>query len=216
MGALVERIAAERGHDVAASFDVDAPISATRLQGVDVVIDFSHASAVDAVVGACCDAGTALVTGTTGWDDRRAAIETRVRDAGIGFVAAANFSPGATIAFALAREAARLTALFGGYEAGIEERHHSKKKDAPSGTALRFAQEVREGSDGLLSPQIASSRAGAEVGLHVVFFDSSDDLVEISHRARNREGFARGAVVAAEQVVGRAGVWSFEQLVAGE
>lgn len=216
MGALVERIAAERGHDVAASFDVDVPISAARLQGVAVVIDFSHAAAIDAVVGACCDAGTGLVTGTTGWDDRRVAIETRVRDAGIGFVAAANFSPGATIAFALAREAARLTALFGGYEAGIEERHHSKKQDAPSGTALRFAREVRDGSDGALSPQIASSRAGAEVGLHTVFFDSSDDLVEVSHRARNREGFARGAVVAAEKIVGRAGVWSFEQLLAGE
>lgn len=214
MGALVEAIAAERGHEITATFDVDAPISAARLLGVDVVIDFSHASAIDAVVDACCGGGTALVTGTTGWDDRRAAIETRVRDAGIGFVAAANFSPGATIAFSLAREAARLAALFGGYEAGIEERHHSKKKDAPSGTALRFAKEVREGSDGILDPKIASSRAGAEVGLHTVFFDSADDLVEISHRARGRDGFARGAVVAAEKIVGRGGVWQFEALAA--
>jgi 4-hydroxy-tetrahydrodipicolinate reductase len=130
-------------------------------------------------------------------------------------VAAANFSPGATIAFALAREAARLVALFGEYEAGIEERHHSKKKDSPSGTALRFAREVREGSNGRLDPQIASSRAGAEIGLHTVFFDSTDDLVEISHRARSREGFARGAVVAAEKIAGKTGVWQFEKLVAG-
>ncbi|MBI2212481.1 MAG: 4-hydroxy-tetrahydrodipicolinate reductase [Acidobacteria bacterium] len=215
MGTLVEAIATERGHEVAAIFAADAPISASRLQGIDVVVDFSHASAIDAVVGACCEAGVALVTGTTGWDGQRAAIDARVRDAAIGFVAAANFSPGATIAFALAREAARLTALFGGYEAGIEERHHAKKKDSPSGTALRLAKEVREGSDGLLNPQIAASRAGAEVGLHTVFFDSADDLVEISHRARSREGFARGAIVAAERIAGRAGVWTFEELVAG-
>jgi 4-hydroxy-tetrahydrodipicolinate reductase len=215
MGALVERVAAERGHEVAASFDVDAPISAARLQSIDVVIDFSHASAIDAVIDACAAAGVALVTGTTGWDDRRALLEARVRDAGIGFVAAANFSPGATIAFALAREAARLATLFGGYESGIEERHHAKKKDSPSGTALRFASEVREGSDGALDPRIAASRVGAEVGLHTVFFDSTDDVIEISHRARSREGFARGAVVAAERVVGLGGVWSFEDLVAG-
>lgn len=202
-----------RGHQIAATFDVDVPISATALAGIDVVIDFSHASAIDAVVAACCDARVALVTGTTGWDDRLAEIESRVSTAGIGMVAAANFSPGATIAFALAREAARLVALFDGYEAGIEERHHSKKLDSPSGTALRMAKEVREGSAGALDPKIAASRAGAEVGLHTVFFDSADDLVEISHRARSREGFARGAVVAAERIVGRTGVWTFEKLV---
>ena len=215
MGSLVERVAILRGHEIAATFDVDTPISATALAGIDVVVDFSHASAIDAVVTACCGARVALVTGTTGWDERRAAIEARVTAAGIGMVAAANFSPGATIAFALAREAARLVALFGEYEAGIEERHHSKKKDSPSGTALRFAKEVREGSDGKLDPRIAASRAGAEVGLHTVFFDSADDLVEISHRARSREGFARGAVVAAEKIAGKSGVWQFEKLVAG-
>ena len=215
MGSLVERVAMLRGHDIAATFDVDAPISATALAGSDVVVDFSHASAIDALVAACCEARVALVTGTTGWDERRAEIEARVTAAGIGMVAAANFSPGATIAFALAREAARLVALFGEYEAGIEERHHSKKKDSPSGTALRFAKEVRDGSVGKLDPQIAASRAGTEVGLHTIFFDSADDLIEISHRARSREGFARGAVVAAERIVGRTGVWQFEKLVAG-
>ncbi len=215
MGALVERVAKERGHEIAATFDVDAPVTAAALAGIDVVIDFSHASAIDQVVAACCEARVELVTGTTGWDDRRAEIESRVIAAGIGMVAAANFSPGATIAFALAREAARLVSIFGAYEAGIEERHHSKKKDSPSGTALRFAREVREGSEGKLDPRIAASRTGAEIGLHTVFFDSSDDLVEISHRARNREGFARGAIVAAERLRGRSGVWTFEALVGG-
>jgi 4-hydroxy-tetrahydrodipicolinate reductase len=156
-----------------------------------------------------------LVTGTTGWNAKRESVEARCRAAGIGFVHAANFSPGATIAFALAREAARLAQAFGGYAAGIEERHHSQKKDSPSGTALRIASEVRAGSGGGLDPSVAASRVGAEVGVHTLFLDSPDDLIEISHRARNRDGFARGAIIAAERLAGKSGIFTFEELVLG-
>jgi 4-hydroxy-tetrahydrodipicolinate reductase len=95
----------------------------------------------------------------------------------------------------------------------MEERHHSQKKDAPSGTALRIAAEVRSGAEGKLDPAIAASRAGAEFGLHTLFFDSTDDLIEISHRARSREGFARGAVFAAERIRGRKGLYRFDELM---
>src|SRR5207244_13604379 len=94
-----------------------------------------------------------------------------------------------------------------------EGRHHSREKAAPSGTAIKIAAEVKEGSGGKLSPPIASSRVGAEFGLHTLFFDSADDLIEISHRARGRDGFARGAVVAAEMVRGRKGLFRFDELV---
>ena len=97
----------------------------------------------------------------------------------------------------------------------MEERHHSQKKDAPSGTALRIANEVKGGSGGKLDPPIAASRVGSEFGLHTLFFDSADDLVEISHRARGRDGFARGAVFAAERVRGRKGLFRFDELVFG-
>src|SRR5207247_3049291 len=99
------------------------------------------------------------------------------------------------------------------YTAGMEERHHAQKKDAPSGTAVRIASEVKQGSAGKLDPPIVSSRVGSEFGLHTLFFDSPDDLIEISHRARGREGFARGAILAAEKIRGQKGLLRFDELV---
>jgi 4-hydroxy-tetrahydrodipicolinate reductase len=142
-------------------------------------------------------------------------VRKRVDAAKIGAVYASNFSPGANVTFALARRAGELFARFEQYACGIEERHHSQKLDAPSGTAIKIADEVKSGSDGKLAPAIASSRVGAEFGLHTLFFDSPDDLIEISHRARSRDGFARGAVVAAELVRGRVGLVRFDELVFG-
>ena len=113
----------------------------------------------------------------------------------------------------IGRRAGELFARFPQYVAGMEERHHAQKKDAPSGTALRIAREVKEGSGGKLDPAIAFSRIGNEFGLHTLFFDSPDDLIEISHRARGREGFARGALMAAEMLRGRKGLIRFEEMV---
>ncbi|HET7711592.1 MAG TPA: dihydrodipicolinate reductase C-terminal domain-containing protein, partial [Thermoanaerobaculia bacterium] len=154
-----------------------------------------------------------LVIGSTGWNDRLGAIRARVEHAGIGCVYASNFSAGANVLFALARHAAELFARFPQYSAGIEERHHQQKKDAPSGTALRLGSEVNQGSGGKLDPPVAASRVGYEFGLHTLFFDSPDDLIEISHRARGRDGFARGAILAAELVHGRKGFFRFEDLL---
>jgi 4-hydroxy-tetrahydrodipicolinate reductase len=208
MGHAVERIARERNHEIVAFVHRD-----TDLKGADVVIDFSQPPAVDRAVALACDNGVDLVIGTTGWSDRMDAIRQRVEKAQIGCVYASNFSPGANVVFALARRAGELFARFPQYAAGMEERHHTKKKDAPSGTALRIADEVKGGSGGSLEPPIASSRVGSEYGLHTLFFDSPDDLVEITHRARGREGFARGAVVAAEMLRGKKGFLRFDELV---
>lgn len=216
MGEAVEKIAVERGHEIVARFDSKHAADAGALGGVDVVIDFSTAAALDGLIAAAGAGGTPLVIGTTGWNDRREEIEQACLDGGVPMVYASNFSPGANVMFELARIAGARFASYGNYEAGLEERHHSRKKDAPSGTAIRIASEVREGSGGALDPQAASSRAGAEFGLHTLFFDSEDDVVEISHRARNRHGFARGAVIAAERIVGRTGVHRFEQLITEE
>ena len=210
MGRTIERIAREAGHDVVCVFDVDRN---DELAGAEVLIDFSHAGALDHALAIACDNQLDLVIGTTGWNERLDEVRSRVDGAGIGCVWASNFSPGANVTFALARRAGELFARFPQYAAGMEERHHSQKKDAPSGTALKIASEVRDGSGGKLDPPIASSRVGAEFGLHTLFFDSTDDLIEISHRARGREGFARGAVVAAEMVRGRKGLMRFDELV---
>lgn len=210
MGRTIERVAVEMGHEVVCILDVDRN---DPLSGAEVLIDFSHASALDHALGMACDNKLDLVIGTTGWNERLDQVRARVESAGIACVYASNFSPGANAMFALARRAGELFARFPQYAAGMEERHHSQKKDAPSGTALKIASEVREGSGGKLDPPIAASRVGAEFGLHTLFFDSPDDLVEISHRARGREGFARGAVFAAERVRGRKGLLRFDDLL---
>ena len=210
MGRTVEAMAKERGHEVVCVFDVDRD---EPLNGAEVLIDFSHASALDHALGIACDNKLDMVVGTTGWNDRVDDVRARVDKAGIACVYASNFSPGANVTFALARKAGELFARFPQYAAGMEERHHSQKKDAPSGTAIRIAGAVKAGSDGKLDPAIASSRAGAEFGLHTLFFDSPDDLIEISHRARGREGFARGAVMAAALLRGRKGFFRFDELV---
>lgn len=210
MGKTIERVAREAGHEVVCVFDVDRndPIA-----GAEVLIDFSHASALDHAVGIACENKLDLVIGTTGWNARVDEVRQRVETAAIACVYASNFSPGANVMFALARRAGEMFGRFPQYAAGMEERHHSQKKDAPSGTAIKIASEVKEGSDGKLDPPIAASRVGAEFGLHTLFFDSPDDLVEISHRARGREGFARGAVFAAERIRGRKGLMTFAELL---
>ena len=210
MGKTIERVAREAGHEVVCVLDVDR---SDPLAGAEVMIDFSHASALEHALGVACENRLDLVIGTTGWNDRLDDVRKRIEKAGIGCVYASNFSPGANVMFALARRAGELFARFPQYAAGMEERHHSQKMDAPSGTALKIAAEVRDGSGGKLEPPIAASRVGAEFGLHTLFFDSADDLIEISHRARGREGFARGAVFAAERIHGRKGLLRFDELV---
>lgn len=210
MGRTIEKVAREAGHDVVCIFDVDRndPIA-----GAEVLIDFSNAGALDHALGIAIENRLDMVIGTTGWNASLDDVRMRVDDAGIGCVYASNFSPGANVTFALARRAGELFAKFPQYATGMEERHHSQKLDAPSGTAIRIANEVKDGSGGKLDPPIAASRVGAEFGLHTVFFDSTDDLIEISHRARGRDGFARGAVLAAELVRGRKGLIRFDELV---
>jgi 4-hydroxy-tetrahydrodipicolinate reductase len=210
MGKTIEKIARDTGHEIAAIFDSKRRPDINR---AEVVIDFSNARAFDQAVDLACSNRIALVIGTTGWNDRVDDVRKKIENAGIGAVYASNFSPGANVTFALARRAGELFARFPQYAAGIEERHHAQKKDAPSGTALRIAREVKEGSGGKLDPPVVASRVGSEFGFHTLFFDSPDDLVEISHRARGREGFARGALMAAEMVRGRKGLIRFEEMV---
>lgn len=210
MGRTIEKVALESGHKVVCILDIDRE---EPIGDAEVLIDFSHASALDETLARACDNRIDLVIGTTGWSDRLADVKRRVEEAGIGCVHASNFSPGANVVFGLAQRAGELVARFPQYEVGMEERHHSQKKDAPSGTALKIAAAVNEGSDGKIEPAIVSSRVGSEFGLHTLFFDSPDDLIEISHRARGREGFARGAVMAAQLLRGRKGLFRFDELV---
>lgn len=212
MARLIHVLANEKEHEVATIVHgPDSALTATklaeRLEGIDVVIDFSVAGAVRRNVEACVIAGVPLVEGTTGWNAERAEIERVVIDGNGSFVFGANFSIGVNLFYRIADYAAELFAKFPEYEAYIEEQHHSRKKDAPSGTALKLMEIL--GRHIQLEFSVSATRAGNIPGTHRVGFDGTADQVVLEHMARSREGFAAGALLAAEWIVGKKGFFEF-------
>jgi 4-hydroxy-tetrahydrodipicolinate reductase len=216
MGRFVGELAADRGHEVAVAIDereagLSADELAGKLKGCDVAIDFSTAGAVPRNVEACMLAGTSMVEGTTGWTDKREEIERLIKQHNGAFVYGANFSIGVNLFYRIADRAAELFSKFPDYEAFIEEQHHSRKKDAPSGTALKLRNIIAKSVDRELS--IASTRAGSIPGTHRVGFDGPADQVQLEHSARSREGFALGALLAAEWIIGKKGFHEFDEVI---
>jgi len=216
MGRLVERLAKEKGHEIAYIADAsDAGLSedalAVKLRGYDAAIDFSDVSGVVRNTKACLAAGVPLVEGTTGWNDSRDEIERLVREQNGGMVFGANFSIGVNLFYRIVQKAAMLFSDFPEYEVFIEEQHHSRKKDAPSGTALKLKHIVEEVMDDVTS--VASTRAGNIPGTHRVGFDGPADQILLTHTARSREGFALGAILAAEWIAGKKGFYDFSGVI---
>src|SRR5687768_13725734 len=216
MGKLIRTLAEERGHMIAAVVDeADAAASpselAERLGGADVAIDFTTAEAVRRNVEACMLASVALVEGTTGWNDERSAIEEIVRDVNGAFVFGANFSIGVNLFYRVAEFAAELFARFPEYGAFIEEQHHSRKKDAPSGTALKLKDVVARHVETEIG--VSATRAGSIPGTHRVGFDGLADQILLEHTARSRQGFASGALMAAEWIAGKKGFYEFTDVI---
>jgi 4-hydroxy-tetrahydrodipicolinate reductase len=216
MGKLIGQLAENKNHQIAVIIDErDAQFSAEdlaeKLKGADAAIDFSVAEAVERNVRACLAANVPLVEGTTGWNAEREAIENLVEAENGAFVFGANFSVGVNLFYRIADFAAALFAKFPDYEAFIEERHHSRKKDAPSGTALKLkdivAKHIRDDFS------VAATRAGNIPGTHTVGFDSAADTIELTHTARSREGFASGAILAAEWIAGKRGFYEFTDVM---
>jgi 4-hydroxy-tetrahydrodipicolinate reductase len=214
MGKLVEQLAPEHGFEVVIRLDdVSNPggagITAEAFRGVDVAIDFSVAEAVAENVGRLAALGVPVVVGTTGWqDDLPRVRETVERTDGAGLLYGANFSIGVQVFYRLAAAAARLLAGETSYETWLWEIHHSKKKDAPSGT-LKEIRRVMEEAGWSRGIDTSSNRAGAIPGTHQIGFDSEADTIVLEHRARNRTGFAQGALRAARWMIGRNGVHEF-------
>jgi 4-hydroxy-tetrahydrodipicolinate reductase len=184
---------------------------AASLKGHDVAIDFSVGNAVLRNVEACVLAGVPLVEGTTGWKDDEAEVRRIVTELDGSLVYGANFSIGVNVFYKIATEAARLMAQLDQYEAFMEEQHHSRKRDVPSGTALKLkalmAQHLKA------DIPIASTRAGNIPGTHRVGFDSAADQITLTHTARSRAGFAAGALMAARWIVGRKGMFEFSEVI---
>ena len=215
MGKLIERLAVEKGHEIGVIIDdSDANLLhgelADKLKGCDVAIDFTVAMAVRRNVEACVKAQVPVVVGTTGWNEQRQEIENVLKEGDGALVFGANFSIGVNLFYKVAEYSAELFAKFPEYEAFIEEQHHSRKKDAPSGTALKLKELVE---NHVKTGSIAATRAGNIPGTHRLGFDSVADQVLLEHTARSREGFALGAIKATEWIVGKKGFYEFTEVL---
>ena len=216
MGKLVAGLARAESDDVGltiTSHDAsqDASAVANSLRGHDVAIDFSVGPAVLRNIEACARAGVPLVEGTTGWQEKIADAHRLVEDHKGALVYGANFSVGVNVFYRIVSEAARLMASLDQYQAFMEEEHHARKRDAPSGTALKLKELMSEYVKTEIP--IASVRAGHIPGTHRVGFDSAADQIMLTHMARSREGFAAGALLAARWINGRKGVYEFSEVL---
>jgi 4-hydroxy-tetrahydrodipicolinate reductase len=210
MGRLVEELARDSGHEIAGR--IISTSSASDWPAADVAIDFSTSGAVRANLPRLAERRTHVVIGTTGWQQHEAELRAVAERGGIGVVASANFSIGVNIFQMLAAEAARLMRTQTEYGAWIHELHHAAKKDAPSGTALLLRDAMTDAGFGR-SIDISSTRAGSIPGTHVIGFDGPSDTIELTHTARDRRGFAKGALVAAVWVQGRQGWFSMTDVL---
>ncbi|NSW94264.1 MAG: 4-hydroxy-tetrahydrodipicolinate reductase [Bacteroidales bacterium] len=226
MGHEVESIAMERGHTVNLIIDINnvSDLNRENLGKVDVAIEFSSPSTAFSNVSACLNEGVPVVSGTTGWlNDLEKAKELCLRK-GTSFIHSTNFSIGVNILFRLNSELAKLAGKHGEYQVLIEEIHHTRKLDAPSGTAITLANGIVENSDKLIGwvfekdkkegyIPVRSVREGNVPGTHIISWESESDIISIRHEAKNRKGFALGAVVAAEFIYNRKGVFTMEDVL---
>jgi 4-hydroxy-tetrahydrodipicolinate reductase len=210
MGRLIEQLAPEYGFTIHSRIDLnDDPRQAA---GADVAVEFSVPDAVMMNVEALARLGIPLVVGTTGWLAGMDRVRSVVAQYGTGLVWSPNFSIGVNVFFRLAREAAGLLAAESQYGGWAWEIHHHTKKDAPSGTLIKLVEEMK--AAGYSRPiDTSSNRAGAHPGTHEIGFDSAADTITLRHAARNREGFARGALKAAQWIVGKKGVFEFSEVL---
>jgi len=217
MGRLVEALAPEHGCTIVGIVDPDSPshsgsIDDERWGEADVAIDFTAPDAVVANVSALARRRINVVLGTTGWQRHEAVLRKAVADAGSGIVAAPNFSTGVVLFEAIVAAAAGLLAGNDQFGAFLYESHHAMKKDAPSGTALQLKRAM-EGAGFSRPIDLASTRAGFIPGTHTIGFDGPSESITLSHTARDRGAFARGALTAAQWVRGRQGWFTMRDVL---
>lgn len=225
MGKEIERIALERGHTITGRFDITTPATPQTIVA-DVAIDFSAAGAVVENATLCAESGVNLVIGTTGWNAQKEEVEKVATNAGIGVVYGSNFSVGMQLFFRIVGKAAHLVNGTPDYDILMHELHHKRKADSPSGTALSLADiilqnvtrkehvqpETQHGRINQNALHVSSTRGGEIAGTHTVYLDSLADTIELTHRAKNRSGFALGAVIAAEWVTDKKGFHDFTDI----
>ncbi|MEG0849436.1 4-hydroxy-tetrahydrodipicolinate reductase [Flavobacterium plurextorum] len=220
MGKVIERIALERGHEIVLKKDEFNTYDG--LSTADVAIDFSVPTAAVDNISNCFHANVPVVSGTTGWLEHFDEMVALCNEKQGGFISSSNFSLGVNIFFELNEYLAKIMSQFDSYKVSMEEIHHTQKLDAPSGTAISLAKGVIENSNyanwtledakqGEI--HIEAKRIGDVPGTHTVTYDSIVDSIELKHTAHNREGFALGAVIAAEWLAGKTGIYSMKDVL---
>ena len=220
MGQVIERIAVERGHEIVLKKDEFNTYDG--LSNADVAIDFSVPTAAVSNISSCFHANVPVISGTTGWLEHYDEMLALCKEKNGGFISSSNFSLGVNLFFGLNEYLAKMMAKFDSYKVDMEEIHHTQKLDAPSGTAISLAKGVIENSNytnwTMETPisneiHIEAKRIGEVPGTHTVTYNSPIDSIEIKHTAHNREGFALGAVIAAEWIVGKHGVFTMKDVL---
>jgi 4-hydroxy-tetrahydrodipicolinate reductase len=220
MGQVIERIALERGHEIVLKKDEFNTYEG--LAAADVAIDFSVPSAAVSNISSCFNLNVPVVSGTTGWLEHYEEMIALCNAKNGGFISSSNFSLGVNLFFEFNEYLAKIMSNFDHYKVNMEEIHHDQKLDAPSGTAISLAKGVIENSTytdwTLNTPKehqihIEAIRTGTVPGTHTVTYSSDVDSIEIKHTAHNREGFALGAVIAAEWLAGKKGVFTMKDVL---
>ena len=225
MGHEIEQVLLQRGHTVALIIDQNnaGDLNAENLADIDVAIEFTTPDTAYTNVRTCIECGTPVVSGTTGWHDRLEELQSLCREKDSTMIWSSNYSLGVNITFRINRYLAELMNRFDAYNVSMEEIHHTQKKDAPSGTAISLANDilerverkvkwVNEPTTDASAIEITSLREGTVPGTHTVTYTSEDDKIEIKHTLFSRRALALGAVVAAEFVAPRKGVFTIDDL----
>ncbi|MBN1924360.1 MAG: 4-hydroxy-tetrahydrodipicolinate reductase [Prolixibacteraceae bacterium] len=226
MGKEIERIALSRGHQIVLTIDIHNldEFIVENLTKADVAIVFTVPESAVTSFSICFDSKIPVVSGTTGWLDKWDEVVEKCRENDTAFFYASNFSLGVNIFFELNKYLSKLLGPFEQYKPKLTEVHHTRKLDAPSGTAISLAEGLIQNNQRLvkwsMEPpvknnelEIESVREGDVPGIHAIKYDSPVDFIEITHSAKSREGFAFGAVLAAEFVLGKKGIFSMKDLM---
>jgi 4-hydroxy-tetrahydrodipicolinate reductase len=226
MGRIIETVAQSRGHQIVLRIDLDnaADLNVENMSKADVAIEFSGPHGAFGNLQKCMDFGIPVVSGSTGWLDQFPAIEKKCSEKNGSFLYASNFSVGVNIFFEINKRLAQLMATQPEYDVTVTEIHHTQKKDAPSGTAITIAEQIMEAiprkhhwinnlSHNNADLSIISERTDPYPGLHKVNYQSAIDEIEITHNAHNRNGFALGAVLAAEYIKDKKGIFTMKEFL---
>lgn len=207
MGKAIEQLAIDRGHVISHKFTSQNPITKEKLKDIDVAIDFSIPNVAFDNISTLLNEGIAVVSGTTGWLQQLNEVRNIALNKQTAFIHATNFSVGVNLFFELNKKLAELMKNQNDYFCSIEETHHTTKIDAPSGTAITLNEQLNQ----LI--EIQSFRKTDAIGTHNVKYTSKIDSIEITHEAKNRKGFASGAVLAAEWIIDKKGCFSMKDVL---